>query len=113
MGFVHQWHSVDTTVGRSPGLCDDVSNNVLTIQTRSSAALGGVSSFNGVPVIQYSTAIPAKGEKTYFVLEALWGEEGHVNAWINGSLVVDEETPVGYYDDLTDGSGRGRVLKPV
>lgn len=105
-GYVHQWHSVDVTVGRSPGLCVDVSNNTMRIQTRSSAALGGASGSNGVPVDHYSTAIPAKGVKTYFVLQATWGQAGHLNAWINGTQVVNADTPIGYYDDLTDGSGR-------
>lgn len=105
-GYVHQWHSVDTTVGRSPGLCVDVSNNTMRIQTRSSAALGGASGFNGVPTNHYTTDIPAKGVKTYFVLQATWGQTGHLNAWVNGTQVVNGDTPIGYYDDLTDGSGR-------
>lgn len=105
-GYVHQWHSVDTNVGRSPGLCVDVSNNTMRIQTRSSAALGGSSGFNGVPVNHTSTAIPAKGTKTYFVFQATFGQTGHLNAWVNGSQVVNADTPIGYYADLTDGSGR-------
>jgi hypothetical protein len=105
-GFVHQWHSVDTNVGRSPGLCVDVSNNAMTIQTRSSAALGGASGFNGVPVTRYSTSVPAKGTKTYFVLQTTFGQTGHLNAWVNGAQVANVNAPIGYYDDLTDGSGR-------
>ena len=105
-GYIHQWHSVDTTVGRSPGLCVDVSNNTMRIQTRSSDSLGGASGFNGVPVNHTNDPIPAKGTKTYFVLQATWGQAGHLNAWINGTQVVNTDTPVGYYDDLTDGSGR-------
>lgn len=105
-GYVHQWHSVDTTVGRSPGLCVDVSNNEMRIATRSSLSLGGASGFNGIPVNHYTTAVPAKGTKTYFVLQATWGKNGHLNAWVNGTQVVDVDARIGYYDDLTDGSGR-------
>ena len=39
-------------------------------------------------------------------MQATFGENGHLNTWINGSQVVDTDTPIGYFTDLTDGSGR-------
>ncbi|WP_163700471.1 heparin lyase I family protein [Mycolicibacterium agri] len=92
-GFITQWHSVDTTVGRGPVLAVNVSNNALKIQTRSDT--GGPSVVNQ----HYSGAVPAKGDKTYIVMQATFGEVGHLNAWINGSQLVNADTPIGYYND--------------
>lgn len=65
------------------------------IRTRSSADTW--SSGSGKPISHYTGTAPAKGVKTYIVLQITFGEEGHLNAWVNGSQVVDEDTPIGYY----------------
>jgi hypothetical protein len=109
LGLVNQWHSVDTSIARSPVLGVDCSNNVMSILTRSSASLSGG---DGVAVTRYSTSIPVKGGKTYFVLQATFGSSGHLNAWINGTQVVNVDCPIGYYTDLTDGSGRTELGYP-
>lgn len=117
-GIVHQWHSVDTDVGRTPVLFVDVANSELSVRTCSSARLYGEKATasrpaeNGISVAHYSTDVPAEGAETYITLKATFGEEGHLNAWINGQLVVDTDTPIGYYDDLDDGSGRGILGYP-
>ncbi|BBZ34905.1 heparin lyase I family protein [Mycolicibacterium confluentis] len=111
-GIVHQWHSVDRDIGRTPVLFMDVSHSRLTIRTCSSSRLYGQkaresqSSENGRSVTHFSGDVPAEGEKTYVTLQATFGEDGHLNAWINGEHVVEIDTPIGYYDDLADGSGR-------
>lgn len=110
-GLVHQWHSVDTSVGRSPVLNVDCSNNVFTIRTRSSVG-ADAGNPSGTETIHYSAAVPAKGAKTYVVLQATFGSSGHLNAWVNGSQVVNVDTPIGYYTDLTDGSGRTELGYP-
>ena len=95
------WHSVDHGEARSGLLQVECDGGVLEIFTRSSASTYP-STGNGIPVVHYSTTIPAKGVKTYIVLQATFGEEGHLNAWINGSQVVDADTPIGYYGDLVE-----------
>lgn len=110
LGLVHQWHSVDIGIGRGPVLFVDCSNNVMAIRTASSASLDAGQ--NGIAVTRYSTSIPAKGTKTYFVFQATFGQTGHLNAWVNGTQVVNADTPIGYYNDLTDGSGRTELGYP-
>lgn len=93
------WHSVDYGTARSGILGIDAAGGELDIYTRSSASTWPETG-NGIPVDHYTTTIPNKGEKTHVVLQATFGEEGHLNVWINGSQVVDDDTPIGYYDDL-------------
>jgi len=98
-GIVHQWHSVEYGLGRSPIVTVSCFNNELSIRTRSSvgATTGNPS---GTEITHYSTVIPAKGIKTFFVLQITFGEAGHINAWINGTQVVNQDAPIGYYADL-------------
>tara|TARA_Y100001938_G_scaffold114837_1_gene157908 strand:+ start:1520 stop:2473 length:954 start_codon:yes stop_codon:yes gene_type:complete len=111
-GMVWQWHSVDTTVARSPILSVNVASDGLKIRTASDALLYGGSGTgtqhpeNGIFVIHHTESRPAKGVKTHIVMQATFGESGHLNAWVNGSQVVDADTAIGYYGDLSDGSGR-------
>lgn len=117
-GIVHQWHSVDRDVGRTPVLFVDVANSQLTVRTCSSARLYGdraadpSAAENGISVTHFASDVPAEGAETYITLKATFGEAGHLNAWINGEQVVDEDTPIGYYDDLRDGSGRSILGYP-
>lgn len=102
-GIVTQWHSVDTSIARAPILSVNYASDGLKIRTASSASLTGGS---GNYVVQYTTTRPAAGVKTHFVMQATFGELGHLNAWVNGTQVVNVDAPIGYYTDLTDGSGR-------
>lgn len=110
LGAVHQWHSVDTSIGRSPPFHIDCSNNVMQIITRSSASVDGNS--NGLAVQQYLGTIPAKGVRAFFVVQGTTGASGHLNVWMNGTQIVNVDTPIGYYTDLTDGSGRTELAYP-
>lgn len=111
-GIVYQWHSVDTNIPRSPVLSVNIASDGLKIRTASSSFLYGGSGtgtrhpLNGIFVDRYTTSVPVKGAKTYIVMQATFGESGHLNAWINGSQVIDSDIPIGYYTDLTDASGR-------
>lgn len=90
-----QWHSDDFGVAaRGPVLVVDYSNSALRIKTRSSADF---SNGNGNPVTRYSTSVPAKGTKVDFVMQVTLGQTGHLNAWINGTQVVNADCPIGYY----------------
>lgn len=110
--IIHQWHSSDKGIGRPPVLYIDISKGRFKISTRSSSSLYGTAAphnerpENGIPVVHYAADIPRLWEKTYVVLQATFGPNGHLNAWINGDKVVDADTPIGYYNDLTNGSGR-------
>ncbi len=116
--IVHQWHSSDAEIGRSPVIFLDVAGNELKLYTCSSALLYGNTATgrrppeDGVPVAQYSTVLPRPGERTYVTIQASFGEVGHLNVWINGSQVVDVDTPIGYFADLHDGSGRSILGYP-
>lgn len=112
-GIVHQWHSSDIDVGRTPGLFIDVANSKFTIRTCSSANLYGGKAAgplqrpeSGMQTVHFSTETPEVGARTFITLQATFGKNGHLNAWINGAQVVDTDTPIGYYDDLADNSGR-------
>ena len=111
-GIVHQWHSADEDARRTPVLFVDVANSEFTIRTCSSAhlygknATGSATPQSGVQVVHYSASAPRAGEKMNITLQATFGKTGHLNGWINGDKVIDADTPIGYYDDLSDGSGR-------
>lgn len=110
--IIHQWHSADTNVGRAPVLYVDISSGELGVYTCSSSNLADESSGDnqpagsGIPVVQYVTELPEVGARTYFTFYIRFGHDGHLTAWINGLMVADTDTPIGYYDDLIDGSGR-------
>lgn len=101
-GLVHQWHSVDTTVNRSPSVSVDCSNDELKITTRSDDAISPTNG-NGIPQVLYTTTLPAQGTITYIVLQVLLGEVGHINAWVNGTQVIERTQPIGYWTDALDG----------
>lgn len=116
--IVHQWHSSDAGIGRSPVIFVDIAANALKIYTCSSALLYGNTATgrrppeDGIPVTQYSAGLPAPGERTYFTLQATLGEFGHLNVWMNGGQIIDVDTPIGYFADLADGSGRSILGYP-
>ena len=117
-GLVHQWHGVDTDVERGPVLSFDVSGGSLQVCTRSSIPSDVASTREirepekGILSVQYTTACPAVGQKTYVTLQAAFGEDGHLNTWINGNLVINNDTPIGYFRDLQDGSNRSILGYP-
>lgn len=114
-GIVHQWHSADLGVARSPVLSVNFYRGELQIRTCSSAVLQGGEGAgirhpkNGVFVVHHSSVAPAEGERLNLVIQATFGEDGYLKAWMNGIRVIDEASPIGYFDDLTDESQR-RIL---
>lgn len=94
--IIHQWHSVDTASGRSPVLAVELGNGEFTVLTRSDDAPGGVR--NG-PVAHYSAPRPADGVVHNVVISGLLGRDGHLDVWLNGRRIVDEDTAIGYYND--------------
>lgn len=101
-GLAAQWHSVDTVVSRSPVLGVDLAfGGVLSIVTRSSDEV--TEALNGVAKYRYQMARPAVGVTTSIVFRFIPGENGHLQAWVNGSEVFDADIPLGYYDDLLIG----------
>lgn len=92
--------SPTTGIGRNGAAEVIFDNEKLTIQSRSSAQLYS-SSDNGFPINRYEMTRPAKGVKTNIVMQATFGESGHLNAWINGSQVVNVDAPLGYYSTNT------------
>lgn len=116
--IVHQWHSSDIGIGRSPVLFVDIAGDELKLCTCSSALLYGTSATgkrppeDGVPVIQYRSGLPAEGDMTHFVIQATFGEYGHLKVWLDGNPIVDVDTPIGYFTDLNDGSGRSILGYP-
>ena len=117
-GIVHQWHSADEDASRTPVLFVDVANSQLSIRTCSSdhlygdEAKGSQTPESGVQVLHYSMSVPPTGVFTYITLQATFGQRGHLNAWINGDQVVNEDTPIGYFADLSDGTGRSVLGYP-
>lgn len=103
--IVHQWHGVDSQFTRSPVCAINAEYGVLKWVTRSSA--------DSSEHVHYSMTRPAKGARTYIVMQITFGSSGHLNAWVNGSQVVDVDYPIGYYNDLTDGSGRTELAYPL
>lgn len=117
-GIVHQWHSHDLSVGRSPVISVNVAGDGLKIRTCSSAKLyGGNGSgtrhpLNGVFIVHHTSPAPPKGAISNIVLQSTLGERGHLNAWINGEQVVNADTPIGYFTDLRDGTNRSVLGYP-
>lgn len=87
-GFVMQVHPPQSTW--SPVLTVDYSKGLMRIRTRSDA------DFN-TTYDRYSASIPARGVKTAFVMAITLGQSGHLKAWVNGSLVVDADMPIGFW----------------
>ncbi|MAS05359.1 MAG: hypothetical protein CL534_11835 [Ahrensia sp.] len=111
-GVVHQWHSHDLGVSRSPVLSLNAARDGLKIRTASSASLYGGSGDgvrhpeNGLFVVHHTRPLPPENRKVDVVMEATFGMHGHLNVWLDGCKVVDADAPIGYYEDLEDGSGR-------
>ena len=98
-----QWQS-----GEDPGISmafgppmfmDFPASGGFVIKTLSSAVMqvGGVNDGFPVPQVHYTGDRPAKGAKTYFVVETKFGASGYLKVWMNGSKIVDVVTPIGYY----------------
>jgi hypothetical protein len=94
-GLIAQWHSIDTTVGRSPVLGFDYGNNAFRVVTRSDAEYS-----NGVAVekVRFSDTLPV-GSVNY-VCRFVLGQAGELQVWRNGVEIVSIECPIGYYNDV-------------
>ena len=117
-GIIFQWHSVDIDIPRSPILSVNIASGKLEVRTTSSSRLhgGGGSGVrnpeNGVFVTHATAPAPPFGSENYIVIRSILGADGHVTAWLNGECLVDVDTPIGYYHDLQDGSGRSILGYP-
>lgn len=97
---IHQWHSVDTTVPRSPVVDVELLDGDLQIITRSDAT-----GDNGVTKMRrYSAARPPDGLVHNMVISGLLGQSGHITVWLDGTQIVNADAPIGYYND--DGGAR-------
>lgn len=92
---IHQWHSVDTTVPRSPVVDVELMDGNLEIITRSDAT-----DDNGATKARrYSAARPADGVVHNMVISGRLGKSGHLRAWLDGKQIVNTDAPIGYYHD--------------
>lgn len=94
-GLITQWHSVDTTVGRSPVLGFDYGNNTFRIVTRSDF---DYSNSVAVEMVRFSDSLPT-GPVNY-VCRFVLGQAGELQVWRNGIEIVNIECPIGYYNDV-------------
>lgn len=90
--LIHQWHSVDTTVARSPVFGIDLDAGNFIVGTRSDSGAG-------VKVVHYSQPRPTDGVVHNVVVSGLLGAAGHLNVWLDGVQIVNADTPIGYYND--------------
>ncbi|GJF11505.1 hypothetical protein NGTWS0302_14560 [Mycolicibacterium cyprinidarum] len=90
--IIHQWHSVDTASGRSPVLAIELRDGDFTVSTRSDDDPSRL-------VTHYSETRPTDGVVHDVVVSGLLGSGGHLNVWLDGKQIVDEDTAIGYYDD--------------
>lgn len=93
-GLIAQWHSIDTTTGRSPVVAFDYGNNAFRVVTRSDAEYS-----NGFAVekVRFSDSLPV-GPVNY-VCRFILGQDGELQVWRNGVEIVNVECPIGYYND--------------
>ncbi|MFI2838567.1 heparin lyase I family protein [Mycolicibacterium sp. PDY-3] len=97
--LIHQWHSVDGDDGpRGPVFGVELTGGNLNIITRSDR--GGP----GVKVTHFSMHRPIDGVPHHIVASGALGKDGHLTVWLDGTVVVDGATPIGYYRD--DGGDR-------
>lgn len=94
--IIHQWHSVDTASGRSPVFTIELRNGDLAVSTRSDDEVSG--SHDG-HVAHYSATRPTDGIVHNVVVSGLLGSDGHLDVWLDGRRIVDEDTAIGYYND--------------
>ena len=92
LGLVHQWHSVDTGVSRAPVLGVSLDGGNLRIYTRSDAT--GTATQN-----HYTAPRPPDGTVHRVVVAGTLGASGHLNVWLDGTQIVNVNTPIGYYND--------------
>lgn len=90
--IIHQWHSVDTASGRSPVFAIELRNGDFTVSTRSDDDPSRL-------VTHYSETRPADGVVHDVVVSGLLGNDGHLNVWLDGRQIVNDDTAIGYYDD--------------
>jgi hypothetical protein len=95
-----QWQTGENPGGiiTSPPVSMNLQGQNIRINTASTANMSG-----GVPVFTdvYSGPRPAKGVKTYFVMETKWGASGYIKVWQNGSIILDLVTPLGFYTGVS------------
>src|SRR5262249_54153863 len=82
---IHQWHSIDTTVARSPVLDVELLDGRLEIYTRSDAT----DDDGATEIIRYSATRPPDGVVHNVVISCLLGHSGHINAWLDGTQIVN------------------------
>jgi hypothetical protein len=94
-----EWHTSNgNTGGFSPPLTFVFHDGELQVVTRSSASVYP-STGDGKDVIHHRSPIPAKGVKHNYVLQTTFGQAGHLNVWLNGTQIVDADSPIGYYSN--------------
>jgi len=91
---ITQWHSVDTDVGRSPVFAIQLNAGDLVVTTRSDKKDSGRRS-----QVHYSEPRPTDGKVHNVVVSGLLGKEGHLDMWLDGTQIVNADTPIGYYND--------------
>lgn len=101
---IHQYHS--TGVAGAPSLGVNFYDGKLMFVTRSSADTNPTTG-NGKPVYHWEGPMPEDGVKTHIVLQATFGQTGHLNVWLNGIQVVNADTPIGYYASNAAGKSLG------
>jgi hypothetical protein len=96
--LILQWHYPDQpgSAGTRPVLTVELNEGNLEIVTRSDAAARAA-------VVHYSQPRPADGTPHNIVISGLIGEVGHINVWLNGTQIVDADTPISYYLTPTNG----------
>ena len=90
---ITQWHSVDVEVKRRPIFDIQLKNGHFVVATRSE------NNDSNSGEVHYSAARPADGAAHNVVVAALLGKEGHLDVWLDGTQIVDTDTPIGYYKD--------------
>lgn len=98
--ILNQWHSVDTSVARSPVFSLTARDGIIQLSTRSHR--------DGPNVLNthHTMPRPAKGVALNYVVHGFLGQNGHLDVWLNGNQIVNVDTPIGYYNDMTNGQPR-------
>lgn len=94
---LYQWHH-PTDIGDGPVMTIEVNNGNLEVVTRSDD-----DNPDRDRVVHYSETRHEDGVVADFVISGLLGSGGHLNVWLDGSQIVDDDCGIGYYTE--GGSG--------
>lgn len=90
--IIFQWHQPSSTIIPAPPMVVILNSGELGVVSRYTNT-----ATTSLPTIHYVGPVPESWVITHYVMAGTLGENGHLDMWINGEKVVDEDAGIGYW----------------